>query len=236
MKPKGAAASETASESQIIEAARGACSGLNWVLGECAAEWTRAWAKGRGDADFAVLVGDELTAGKVGRCRRVWESFIDIRGQFPKLHWSHFDKARAFGEHAEECLEWAAEVEATVAEMNAWGRATWPGLEAVAEQESPEAGAGVTADSEHVAGHEADRPDKEESGGDKVQEQALPGESSGAASSGPPPDASRTVAPVIRSLRLAIESLKQGAWQRASVEQQSEVMELVEGFKAWVSQ
>ncbi len=117
-------------ESQLVETAQIAVSRCNWVVGRCAAEWTTRYARGRTDADFAALVG--LSADQVYQRRRVWETFADVREQYeaestagrPKRgpRWSHFYVALTWDD-APECLEWAAENEATVAEMKAYRRA-----------------------------------------------------------------------------------------------------------------
>ncbi|NNJ24483.1 hypothetical protein [Alienimonas chondri] len=117
-------------ESQLVETAQIAVSRCNWVVGRCAAEWTERYARGRTDADFAALVG--LSADQVYQRRRVWETFADVREQYetvaapgsPKRgpRWSHFYVALTWDD-APECLEWASENEATVAEMKAYRRA-----------------------------------------------------------------------------------------------------------------
>jgi len=124
-------------EQQIIEEARDSVAACNWSLGRCAHEWTQRWANGRTDGDFAAIVGSEVQAGHVGRCRRVWIDFAvthcagsldQLRAKWPGLSWSHFDKARSFGNHALECLAWAALEEQTVRGMQAWGRSRFPEL------------------------------------------------------------------------------------------------------------
>lgn len=117
-------------ESQLVETAQIAVSRCNWVVGRCAAEWTKRYARGRTDADFAALVG--LSADQVYQRRRVWETFADVRERYeqasapgqPKRgpRWSHFYVALTWDD-APECLDWAAENEATVAEMKAYRRA-----------------------------------------------------------------------------------------------------------------
>ena len=117
-------------ESELVETAQIAVSRCNWVVGRCAAEWTERYARGRTDADFAALVG--LSADQVYQRRRVWETFADVRERYeaeaapgrPKRgpRWSHFYVALTWDD-APECLEWAAENEATVAEMKAYRRA-----------------------------------------------------------------------------------------------------------------
>jgi hypothetical protein len=108
------------SEEQLISTAQTAVSQCNWVVGECAAQWTRRYAKGRTDADFGALIG--LSGDQVYQRRRVWEVFGDVVGDYPSLKWSHFYVALTWDD-APECLQWAEEIQATVAEMKAWRRA-----------------------------------------------------------------------------------------------------------------
>lgn len=108
------------SEKELIARAQAAVSQCNWDVGECAAQWTKRFAKGRTDADFATLVG--LSGDQVYQRRRVWETFCDVREQYANLKWSHFYAALTW-EDAAECLQWAEEIGATVAEMKAWRRA-----------------------------------------------------------------------------------------------------------------
>lgn len=107
-------------EQQLIARAQESVSQCNWTVGECAALWTKKYARGRTDADFAALVG--LSADQVYQRRRVWETFSDVRDQYPSLKWSHFYVAIGWDD-APECLQWAEENQATVAEMKAWRRA-----------------------------------------------------------------------------------------------------------------
>ncbi len=106
-------------EEELVEKAREAVSRCNWVVGECAAKWTRRYARGRTDADFAALVG--LSPDQVYQRRRVWETFADVAHLYPSLKWSHFYVALNWDDAA-ECLAWAEENKATVAEMKAWRR------------------------------------------------------------------------------------------------------------------
>ena len=110
-----------ASEDRLIEIAQTAVSRCNWVIGECAATWTRRYASGRTDADFAQLVG--LSGDQIYQRRRVWETFADVRAEYVGLRWSHFYGALNWDD-ASECLGWAEEMGATVAEMKAWRRAS----------------------------------------------------------------------------------------------------------------
>lgn len=108
------------SETQLIQTAQAAVSSCNWVVGECAAKWTVKYAKGRTDTDFATEIG--LTPDQVYQRRRVWETFGDVYTEYGNLKWSHFYVALNWDD-APECLQWAEENEATVAEMRAWRRA-----------------------------------------------------------------------------------------------------------------
>lgn len=108
------------SEDQLVETAKAALSGCNWTIGECASAWTKRFARGRSDAAFAEMLG--LSADQVYQRRRVCETFADVREEYPKLKWSHFLVALTWDD-SPECLAWANEMEATVAEMRAWRRA-----------------------------------------------------------------------------------------------------------------
>ncbi len=106
-------------EETLIERARGALSNCNWIIGECAARWTEKYAKGRTDADFGNQIG--LSSDQVFQRRRVWETFHDVRHEYPNLKWSHFYVSLNWEDSA-ECLTWAVESQATVAQMRAWRR------------------------------------------------------------------------------------------------------------------
>lgn len=110
-----------ATEDQLVETAQSAVSQCNWLIGECAARWTERYAKGRTDADFGDLVG--LSGDQIYQRRRVWESFSDVSNEYSELRWSHF-YACVTWDDAAECLGWAQEMGATVAEMKAWRRAS----------------------------------------------------------------------------------------------------------------
>jgi hypothetical protein len=107
-------------EEQLIQTAQQAISQCRWVVGDCASRWTQRHAKGRTDHDFGVLVG--LSGDQVYQRRRVWETFSDVRAQFTTLKWSHFYSALNWDD-ASDCLQWAEETQATIAEMKAWRRA-----------------------------------------------------------------------------------------------------------------
>ena len=110
----------TETEADLVNRAQSAVSQCNWVVGECAADWTERYARGRTDQDFGRLVG--LSGDQVFQRRRVWETFADVRDQYHQLKWSHFYVAINWND-APECLQWAEENSATVAEMKAWRRA-----------------------------------------------------------------------------------------------------------------
>lgn len=107
------------SEEQLIQRAQAALSRCNWEIGECAALWTKKYARGRTDADFGALIG--LSGDQVYQRRRVWETFADVHETYPGLKWSHFYAAINWAD-ASECLQWANDLGATVAEMKAWRR------------------------------------------------------------------------------------------------------------------
>ncbi len=108
------------SEEGLIHRAQEAISRCNWEVGRCASAWTQRYARGRTDVEFAALVG--LSADQVYQRRRVAETFGDTHHEYPALKWSHFYVALAW-DNAPECLQWAEENAATVAEMKAWRRA-----------------------------------------------------------------------------------------------------------------
>lgn len=112
--------SSNLTEEQLIDRAREALSDSSWVIGECAAQWTRKYAKGRTDADFGAMVG--LSGDQIYQRRRVWETFGDVKDQYAHLKWSHYYIALTWDD-APECLQWAEENQATVAELKAWRRA-----------------------------------------------------------------------------------------------------------------
>ena len=106
-------------EQELISTAQLALSSCNWTVGECATKWTSRYSRGRTDADFGALVG--LSGDQIYQRRRVWESFADVTDSYAKLKWSHFYVALTWSDSA-ECLAWAEENQATVAEMKAWRR------------------------------------------------------------------------------------------------------------------
>ncbi len=107
-------------EDQLIHRAQSALSRCNWEIGECASKWTQRYARGRTDADFGNLIG--LSGDQVYQRRRAWETFSDVFEEYSSLKWSHFYAALNWDD-ASECLQWAEDMQATVAEMKAWRRA-----------------------------------------------------------------------------------------------------------------
>jgi hypothetical protein len=103
----------------LIQRAQLAVSDCNWTVGECAAQWTKKFARGRTDADFGELVG--MSGDQVYQRRRVFETFADAQERYASLKWSHFYIALNW-EDAAECLSWANDNDATIAEMKAWRR------------------------------------------------------------------------------------------------------------------
>ncbi|MFQ5733559.1 MAG: hypothetical protein ACE5KM_16595 [Planctomycetaceae bacterium] len=108
-------------ETELVQRAQAAVSHCNWEVGLCAAQWTKRYARGRTDADFAAMVG--LSADQVFQRRRVAETFGQAHEKHPALKWSHFYSALNWDD-AGDCLQWAAENQATVSEMKAWRRAS----------------------------------------------------------------------------------------------------------------
>lgn len=107
---------EREAEQACVERARQAVSASAWVVGECATEWCEKYARGRTDADFGKLVG--LTKDQVRQRRNVWEKFGKAYTCTP-LKFGHARAALSWDD-AGECLDWAIETDATVAEMIAF--------------------------------------------------------------------------------------------------------------------
>lgn len=107
-------------EEQLIEAAQRALSSCNWSIGKYASEWTERFSRGRTDAEFGASIG--MSGDQVRQRRATYQRFGGISDTYPNLKWSHFYIALTW-EDATECLQWANEIEATVAEMKAWRRA-----------------------------------------------------------------------------------------------------------------
>lgn len=110
------------SEAALVLQAKEAISTCNWKVGELASLWTSRWSKGRTDDDFGTAIG--MSGDRVNQCRRVHERFGDS-DLSRKLSWTHFRDALAWDD-AEACLQWACDMDATVAEMKAWRRAQHP--------------------------------------------------------------------------------------------------------------
>ena len=138
--PQNVVPDVTESEQELISRAQTAVSQCNWVVGECAAKWTVKYAKGRTDADFAAQVG--LSPDQVYQRRRVWETFGEVYQTYPSLKWSHFYVALSWDD-ATDCLQWAEENQATVAEMKAWRKAIHG--EDLASEPEPDAWSGDPA-------------------------------------------------------------------------------------------
>lgn len=111
---------EVESEDELISRAQNALSQCQWLVGECAAKWTKRYARGRTDSDFGALIG--VSGDQVYQRRRVWETFAQVRDSLGRLKWSHFYAALNWDDGI-ECLRWADETRSTVAEMRAWRRA-----------------------------------------------------------------------------------------------------------------
>lgn len=157
-------------EEALIQTAQKAISQCRWIVGECASKWTQRHARGRTDADFGQLVG--LSGDQIYQRRRVWETFSDVRGQFASLKWSHF-YASLNWDDAADCLQWAEETQATVAEMKAWRRAV-RGEDLTSEPEAVEPG------SDHVSFLSGERsfvqdPSNFAVGADGIRRPGLPG-------------------------------------------------------------
>jgi len=107
-------------EEALIEHARASVSMEAWTVGECAMHWTKRYSRGRTDLDFGQIVG--MTREQIWVRRHVFEKFGG-HGCRDRLRFSHYVVALNWDD-ADECLEWAADSEATVAEMRAWRRAS----------------------------------------------------------------------------------------------------------------
>lgn len=104
---------------QIVEEARAAMETCNWKVGQLAVEWIAK--SGQTDAEFGQYLG--LSKKQVQQRRTVWERFgkeFELRKQ--NITWTHFRVCVAWAD-AVECLQWAADAEASVVEMVAWHRA-----------------------------------------------------------------------------------------------------------------
>ncbi|MFM9960612.1 MAG: hypothetical protein ACKV2Q_05245 [Planctomycetaceae bacterium] len=144
------AAHET--EKELIQRAQTAVSQCNWTVGECAVHWTKKFARGRTDADFGELVG--MSGDQVYQRRRVCETFSDVKDNYSALKWSHFYIALNW-DNAAECLSWASENSATIAEMKAWRRLQrGEDVTAMADDEPPFGNDGASV----MDAYDSDRP------------------------------------------------------------------------------
>jgi hypothetical protein len=125
-------AAEMQTEEALIARARSAVGIEAWTVGECASVWTQRYARGRTDEEFAIVVG--LSREQICARRNVFERF-NSHPTRNCLSWSHYNVALSW-EDADECLEWAADADATVAEMRAWRRAQ-RGEDLFAEMDQP---------------------------------------------------------------------------------------------------
>ena len=95
----------------------------NWQKGRIICAWRRSLrvagtqAKHGTDQAWSQLVGD-VSGQHVGRLRRVYERFHEVRGQFKPLHWSHFQVALDWDD-APMWLEGAVRSGWSVAQMRA---------------------------------------------------------------------------------------------------------------------
>lgn len=113
-------------DDELLEKSRFYLSETNWVLGQCCYEWMQnPRPKIRKETkEFADLVG--MDPKGIKQRYDVYLRWEGTRDTFPKLKWSHFFVALTWTDDvALRCLEWANEMEATVAEMKAWQRANF---------------------------------------------------------------------------------------------------------------
>lgn len=88
-----------------------------WEQGRIVCDWTKKWSRGRGDADFAKMVGS--TRQTVNYRRLCWEKFATDKEICPlggKLSWAHFKAALAWPD-ATKWLKQAATRGLSVDEM-----------------------------------------------------------------------------------------------------------------------
>ncbi len=164
---------ESESESELISRAQFAVSQCNWVVGECASSWTKRYAKGRTDSDFGQLVG--LSGDQVYQRRRVWETFGDVRENYASLKWSHFYISLNWDD-APECLQWAEENQATIAELKTWRRAL---VGTDVEDESPPDPWGGDPNISFVPTTPVPVKDVEDSPSDPAERNSVSGETAG---------------------------------------------------------
>lgn len=109
---------------RIVQDCRKSLETSNWKLGELASEWVQV--TGQTDAQLGERIG--FSRKQVQQRRSVWERWGHVKfdgGQRAwelGLEWTHF-RAAVGWDDADECLQWALDAGATVAEMIAWRRA-----------------------------------------------------------------------------------------------------------------
>lgn len=141
-----------AEERQLVAEAKEALSTCHFTVGRCAQQWTARYALGRTDAAFGEMIG--MSPDMVQKCRRVHELFHEWIPKLKELTWSHYNAATTWDD-AEECLRWADENQASVAEMKAWRRSRHP-----EEESEPNLNS-----SESIRKFEDDRTDRSSSRG-----------------------------------------------------------------------
>ncbi len=107
-------------ERELIEAGREIetrSTGDKWELGRLANEFVTLHQLGS-DQKFADQIGSQQQ--RINECRRIWEERQDYRSS-GNLSWTHLRVSLAWPD-ADECLKWAADTGANVAEMTAWRR------------------------------------------------------------------------------------------------------------------
>lgn len=110
------------SEDECWMHARRAQSQTDWTIGAMAHAWLSKWGRGRTLADFGRLTGhpEEFVRHRY----EVFQRFSAMRDKLPRLLFAHFSAAMKWGnDDAIVCLEWADDMDASVAEMKAWRRA-----------------------------------------------------------------------------------------------------------------
>lgn len=109
---------------RIIEDCRKSLETCNWKLGELASEWVQVTKKT--DGELGEKIG--FSRKQVQQRRSVWERWGHVKFDAGQrawqlgLEWSHF-RAAVGWDDADECLQWAIDACANVAEMIAWRRA-----------------------------------------------------------------------------------------------------------------
>ncbi|NQV29232.1 MAG: hypothetical protein HQ518_33170 [Rhodopirellula sp.] len=127
-------------EEQIVAACRqlvGQVDAGKWEIGRLAHAWTRRFAKGRTDADFAELVG--LSEDQVQRRRKVFSTYSDISASMRNLSWTHYLTVLAW----DDADEWLA-----VADENGWSVAVMKRMRDI--QQRTDNGDDLTAHAEPV--------------------------------------------------------------------------------------